>query len=83
MTDGLFEEVLNFPGPDYQKRYEALVGLEGVKERLEKEAEALLRPDLLEKWSKDLHCVRIPALDLLFRRPPLFIFAGDVGTEFE
>jgi SpoVK/Ycf46/Vps4 family AAA+-type ATPase len=80
MTDGLFEEVLNFPDPDYQKRYEALVGLDGVKERLEKEAEALLRPDLLEKWSKDLHGVRIPALDLLFRRPPLFIFAGDVGT---
>jgi len=80
MTDGLFEDVLNFPDPDYQRRYEALVGLDNVKERLEKEAEALLRPDLLEKWSEDLHDTRIPALDLLFRRPPLFIFAGDVGT---
>lgn len=80
MIDGLFDEVLNFPDPDYQKRYDALVGLDSVKERLEKESEALLRPDLLEKWSQEQHRSRIPALDLLFRRPPVFIFAGDVGT---
>jgi AAA+ superfamily predicted ATPase len=40
----------------------------------------LLRPDLLEKWSKEKHGGRLAALDLLCRRPPLFIFAGDVGT---
>lgn len=78
--DGLFETVVTFPDPDYHRRYEALVGLDAAKERLEKEAEALLRPELLEKWSTEKHRTRLPALDLLLGRPPLFIFAGDVGT---
>lgn len=40
----------------------------------------MLRPDLLEKWSKEKHGQRVEAIDLLLGRPPLFIFAGDVGT---
>lgn len=80
MTTGLFDDVASFPDPDMHERYEALVGLDEMKERIEKEAEALLRPDLLEKWSKEKHGSRLAALDLLCRRPPLFIFAGDVGT---
>jgi len=79
-TDGLFEAVVSFPDPEAHRRYEGLVGLDASKERLEKEAETLLRPDLLEKWSKEKHGARLAALDLLCRRPPLFIFAGDVGT---
>jgi AAA+ superfamily predicted ATPase len=80
MSPGLFETAITFPDPDMLERYEALVGLDTIKERLEKEAEALLRPDLLEKWSREKHGGRLVALNLLQRRPPLFIFAGDVGT---
>lgn len=80
MSDGLFETVVNFPDADAQERYRSLVGLDATKQRLEKEAEAMLRPDLLEKWSNEKHGERIGALDLLLNRPPLFIFAGDVGT---
>jgi AAA+ superfamily predicted ATPase len=80
MSDGLFEQVLNYPDPDAQKRYIGLVGLDAMKERLEKEAEAMLRPDLLETWSKEKHGLHIVALDTLLDRAPLFIFAGDVGT---
>jgi SpoVK/Ycf46/Vps4 family AAA+-type ATPase len=80
MTNGLFDDIVSFPDPDMQDRYQALFGLDEMKERIEKEAEALLRPDLLEKWSKEKHGSRLAALDLLRRRPPLFIFAGDVGT---
>jgi SpoVK/Ycf46/Vps4 family AAA+-type ATPase len=80
MTPGLFDDIASFPDPDMHERYQALVGLDEMKERIEKEAEALLRPDLLEKWSKDKHGSRLAALDLVCRRPPLFIFAGDVGT---
>lgn len=80
MSPGLFETVTNFPDPDILERYEALIGLDATKERLEKEAEALLRPDLLDKWSREKHGARLAALNLLQRRPPLFIFAGDVGT---
>ncbi len=79
-SDGLFEQVLNFPDPDALKRYNGLVGVDATKERLEKEAEVMLRPDLLEKWSKDKHNHLIVALDTLLERAPLFIFAGDVGT---
>lgn len=80
MTNGLFDDIVSFPDPDMHERYQALVGLDEMKERIEKEAEALLRPDLLENWSKEKHGSRLAALDLLCRRPPLFIFAGDVGT---
>jgi len=51
-----------------------------VKVHLEKEAEVMLRPDLLEKWSKEKHGGSLPALELMRRRPPVMIFAGDVGT---
>jgi AAA+ superfamily predicted ATPase len=80
MSDGLFETVVNYPDPDFGERYQRLVGLEMIKQRLEKEAHAMLRPDLLEKWSEEKHGQRLVALDRLLRRPPLFIFAGDVGT---
>lgn len=80
MSEQLFDTVLVLPELGIKERYDALVGLDLVKERLEKEAEALLRPDLLEKWSAEHHGVRLPALDLFSRRPPLFIFEGDVGT---
>lgn len=80
MSDNLFENVVNFPDPESNERYRALVGLDSVKEHLEKEAEVILRPELIERWSKEKHGLRLPALDLLRRRPPLIIFAGDVGT---
>jgi AAA+ superfamily predicted ATPase len=80
MSDTLFASVLTYPNPDMMDRYQRLVGLNEMQDRLEKEAEALLRPDLLEKWSKDCYGLRLSALNLLERRPPLFVFAGDVGT---
>ena len=80
MSDPLFENTVVFPDPGALERYQSLFGLDPVKERLEKEAEILLRPELLEKWSKDMHGSKLAALDSLLRRPPLFIFAGDVGT---
>lgn len=79
MSD-LFEEVVSLPSAEARAAYASLVGLDDFKERLEKEAEVLLRPDLLEAWSETHHKGRLPALDLLEQRPHLFIFAGDVGT---
>lgn len=80
MNSDLFEIVKTFPDPDALERYGNLVGLDSIKERLEKEAEIMLRPDLLGKWSNDKHGGKLPALEMLQRRPPLFVFAGDVGT---
>jgi AAA+ superfamily predicted ATPase len=51
-----------------------------VKERLQKEAEILLNPQLLKTWSTRHHQKLILAAERLEGRPPLFVFAGDVGT---
>lgn len=80
MSDGHFENVIAFPDPEAEERYKNLVGLDTVKERLEKEAEIMVKPELLESWSKEHHESKLQGLELLLRRPPLFVFAGDVGT---
>lgn len=80
MQNDHFDEVVAFPDADLMNRYNSLVGLDPIKERLEKEAQILLRPDLIEAWSQKHHGSLLPAISLLNRRPPLFIFAGDVGT---
>jgi pantothenate kinase-related protein Tda10 len=79
-TDDLFEEDLDLPDPIAQQRYGALVGLDDVKTRLAKEAELILQPGLLEDWSVQTHSRVLPAVRRLTGRPPLIIFAGDVGT---
>lgn len=76
----LFEEVLDLPDGKAERRYGSLVGLDEVKERVEKEAEMLLRPERLDEWSTKHHGHIVAAADRFKRRPPLLIFAGDVGT---
>jgi AAA+ superfamily predicted ATPase len=80
MTTDLFEEVLELPDPAAQRRYARLVGLDHVKDRLDKEAALLLHPKLLRDWSKRHHGKVIPVVAQFEERPPLLVFAGDVGT---
>jgi len=79
-TTDLFEAVVEFPDPVAQRRYASLVGVDSVKERLSKEAQLLLLPDSLDRWSSAVHGGRIAACDAFADRPPMFLFAGDVGT---
>jgi AAA+ superfamily predicted ATPase len=79
-NDDLFEEDLDLPDPIAQQRYNALVGLDPIKIRLVKEAELILQPKLLEDWSVRVHGAVLPAVGWVTGRPPLMIFAGDVGT---
>ena len=72
--------VVDLPDDDLGQVYSSLVGIDTIKERLEKESESMLRPDLLEAWSMQQYKTAIPALSLMASRPPLFIFSGDVGT---
>ena len=79
-TNDLFSQVLEFPDPAARRAYGQLVGLDELKERLQKEGSMVLNPALLEDWSRSFYGETI-ALTRLFRgRSPLFIFAGDVGT---
>src|SRR5437879_1675272 len=55
-------------------------GLDDMKERLLKEARLLLDPDSLTAWSNKHHRQKIKIIDFFRDRPPLFIFAGDIGT---
>lgn len=77
---GIFEEVREFPDPSATRRYTALVGLDEIKDRLQKEARLLLDPESLAAWSTKYHGKKTAIIDLFRDRPPLFIFEGDVGT---
>ena len=76
----LFEPTVDFPDPVVQERYARLVGLDATKAVLHKEAKLLLAPQLLQDWSRCHHGVELVALRHFTGRPPLFLFAGDVGT---
>jgi SpoVK/Ycf46/Vps4 family AAA+-type ATPase len=76
----LFEAVVELPDAQMRTRYESLVGLDDIKNRLSKEARLLLHPASLEQWSQQYHQTRIRACDAFADRHPVFLFAGDVGT---
>lgn len=79
--DDLFLPVIELPDPQQQARYERLVGLDGTKIRLCKEATLLAQPGRLRKWADEHHAEPdVAALRLLADRAPLFVFAGDVGS---
>ena len=77
---GIFEEVREYPDPAAARRFTSLVGLDEMKDRLLKEARLLLDPDSLTAWSSKHHHHKTKIVELFRDRPPLFIFAGDVGT---
>jgi AAA+ superfamily predicted ATPase len=80
LPQGLFEEVVEFPDPRAARRYANLVGLDETKDRLLKEAQILLDASSTKTWSEKHHKAKLRIVDLFHERPPLFIFAGDVGT---
>lgn len=76
----LFQEIIEFPDRDAERKYESLVGIDEIKSRLYKEAKIALNPQLLDNWSNQ-HYDKVVPLVLAFKgRPPLFLFEGDVGT---
>jgi SpoVK/Ycf46/Vps4 family AAA+-type ATPase len=80
VTPDLFEAVIELPDAAASTRYADLVGLDEIKERLNKEAQLLLHPASLDQWSQRFHRTRLRACDAFADRHPVFIFAGDVGT---
>lgn len=76
----LFDEVLDLPDPNAQRRYGLLVGLDDVKAQIHKQARILLKPSVLDQWARDHHQGSVALAEVVRDRPPLFIFGGDVGT---
>ncbi len=78
--DDLFHPVIELPEPIRRARYDRLVGLDGMKLRLRKEAALLADPRRLQVWAATHHGGDVAALTLFADRAPLFVFAGDVGS---
>jgi AAA+ superfamily predicted ATPase len=79
-SEDLFHAVVELPEPTRADRYRRLVGLDDVKERLQKEAQLLADPQSLSRWAARHHTADLTALTLFADRAPLFVFAGDVGS---
>lgn len=79
--DDLFERRQTYPDFDPQERLARLVGLDDQKSRLAKILGLLVNPHGLERWAERFHAAEArPLLDVVLRRPPLVILAGDVGS---
>ena len=77
----LFENAINYPDPDIKERFSRLVGLDDHKTRLTKILGVLINKASLEAWMQRYHANHIMMLiNIVLRRPPLVIFAGDVGS---
>ncbi len=67
----LFDEVLDLPNAAAKRRFDALVGLDQVKDRLTKQASLLLNPNHLSEWSERCHGDILPIVSRLRDRVPL------------
>ncbi|RPF21505.1 AAA family ATPase [Myceligenerans xiligouense] len=78
----LFHPVIELPDPTRAARYQRLVGVDHIKERLRREASVLADPASLTRWAAQHHpaAANASAFTLLRDRAPLLLFAGDVGS---
>ncbi|GAA2180339.1 hypothetical protein GCM10009847_17860 [Leucobacter tardus] len=76
----LFGNVLEYPDSAALQRFDALVGIDQIKQRLVNEASVLINPEVLERWSVKHHGSALNAVHAVEERTPLIVLAGDVGT---
>lgn len=77
---GLFEHPVTLPDPDVQARLARLVGMDDKIKRLANMLGVLINPAGLHKWQDTHHADARGLLDMVIRRPPLVVLAGDVGS---
>ena len=79
--DSLFDRRLDYPDLGAAKRLKLLVGVDQTKDSLTKTLGVLVNPQGPQTWATKHHHGKADALlSYVGRRPPLVIFAGDVGT---
>jgi AAA+ superfamily predicted ATPase len=78
--DALFDRRLDYPDMEAAKRLNLLVGLDQTKVIVAKTLGVLVNVAGPAEWAKKHHGAAPSLLRYLGRRPPLVVFAGDVGT---
>jgi AAA+ superfamily predicted ATPase len=78
--DELFERRITYPDFEPQERLARLVGLDDYKARLTNILALLVNPAGLNAWAKKHHPGANGLAASVLKRPPLVVFAGDVGS---
>lgn len=68
-----------YPCEVWRERYEALVGLKDIKQRVLSALQSLFSEEFVRQWSEKFHC-QAQAFHLLQKRYPVFIFDGVPGV---
>lgn len=79
-THDFFDAVHELPDSDVSRQYQRLVGIDGLKQQIERQAALLLVPGQLTEWSQQHYGTVLPAVSDLAHRTPLLVLGGDVGT---
>ncbi|HVX40441.1 MAG TPA: ATP-binding protein [Gemmatimonadaceae bacterium] len=78
--NSLFERRLSYPDADARDRLARLVGLDAQKDRVAKMLGILINPQGIVDWARKHHPGATNLVRIVQRRPPLVVFAGDVGS---
>ena len=78
--DDLFDRPITYPDVEARERLSRLVGLDEHTARLAKILGLLINPAGLDSWARMYHSGASGLLDVVLRRPPLVVLAGDVGS---
>lgn len=78
--DEIFEQAIVYPDVDMKQRLDRLVGLDEQKAQLTKMLSLLVNPAGISEWIKTHHPTANSIVDIVLRRPPLVVLAGDVGS---
>ncbi len=76
----LFEQAVVYPDTEMQDRLSMLVGLDEQKDKLKKILSLLVNPGGIDEWAKKHHPEAKKLINMVLRRPPLIVLAGDVGS---
>lgn len=74
-----FENERTYPDSNAAAWFDRLVGIDDHKQTLLVELELLLKPELVEQWSRSHHNTVLPACEIMTSRAPLVVLEGDVG----
>lgn len=78
--DELFDRRITYPDFEQKDRLDRLFGLDHQKDVLAKILGLLVDPKGLVSWAEKHYSDTSTLLDIVLRRPPLIVLAGDVGS---